>query len=247
MARLRESRSGDLSKTLLMVTKIIFVAAFELPFLFVQAQEDYSKIFSRDYSKAIQFLVDEEKSMNQVISSYRLKPKEVKAIVFPELIRYNSLRDRLETFTLESLYIKQGKTYANFSIGRFQIKPSFAENIEIDFLQTFGESELKNFLKMRTGDTIQNINSRDARLKRIKDNRIQLIYVCLFFKLMEQKYPAWRTDEEKIKFFASAYNSDYRKSTAEIKSFISKKYFHTGFVASTKYSYADVAWYYFQN
>jgi hypothetical protein len=241
-----KSRGRDLSKTKLMIKKIFFAAAFGLLFVFSQAQEDYHKIFSGDYDKAIQFL-DEKKWMDVIIQSHGLKLKEVKAIVFPELVRYNSIQDKMETFALESLYIQHGKTYANFSIGRFQIKPSFAENIEMDFIKTFGESDLKRFFKMSANDTIQSPASRDARLKRIKDKEIQLIYVCLFFKMTERQYPFWKTEEEKIKFFASAFNSDYRKPASQIKKFIGKRFFHTGFVSTKKYSYADVAWYYFQN
>lgn len=221
------------------------MAALELPFVFAQAQEDYRKIFSADYDKANQFLLDEGKWMDEIIRSFFLKPKEVKAIVFPELIRYNSIQDKIETFALESLYSQHGKAYANFSIGRFQIKPSFAENVEMDFLNLFGESELNSALKIAPNDTIQNSTSRSARLKRIKDKETQLVYVCLFFKMMEKKYPNWRKEEERIKFLASAYNSDYRKSAKEIKEFVSKKFFHTGITASKKYCYADVAWYYF--
>lgn len=230
-----------------MIKKLFLVAAFEQLFNFATAQEDYHKIFSNDYDKAVQFLAEEGKWMDAVIQSHGLKPGEVKAVVFPELIRYNSIQDRIETFALESLYIKNGKAYANFSIGRFQIKPSFSENVEMDFIKMFGESELKRKLGTSASDTIQNIASRDARLQRIKDKQIQLTYVCLFFKVMEKEYPTWKTEKEKIKFFASAYNSDYQKSADEIRKFISKKFFHTGFVAAQRYSYADIAWYYFQN
>ncbi|HTH55773.1 MAG TPA: hypothetical protein VL728_06980 [Cyclobacteriaceae bacterium] len=228
-----------------MFKKMFLIAASWLLFHLVEAQEDYRKIFSSDYEAAIQFLANEEKWMDVIIQSHGLRPKEVKAIVFPELMRYNSFQDKMETFALESLYIQQGKTYANFSIGRFQIKPSFAENIEIDLIKKFGESEMKNFLNTPTTDTVQSLEARSARMKRIKEKETQLEYVCLFFRLMEQRYPIWETEEEKIKFFASAYNSDYQKSSNEVKQFISKKFFHTGFAAMKKYSYADIAWYYF--
>lgn len=230
-----------------MLKRVIFVLALGLPFVFATAQEDYGKIFSSDYSKANQFFVTEENWINDIIDSFHLKRKEIKAIVFPELIRYNSIQDKIETFALESLYIQHGKTYANFSIGRFQIKPSFAECIEIDFIKMFGESALKKFLKTIVVDTMQNIASREARLKRIKDEETQLTYVCLFFKIMEQKYPIWKTDKEKIRFFASAYNSAYRKSAKEIKEFANKNFFYAGFIPTKKYCYADIAWYYFQN
>jgi hypothetical protein len=165
----------------------------------------------------------------------------VKAIVFPELIRYNAIQDGIETFALESLYIQYGKDYANFSVGQFQIKPSFAESIEIDFLKKFIESKKLSFT-----DTIQSRVNRSARLKRIKEKKEMVNYLCQFFKLMESKYPEWRSEDEKIKFFACAYNFNYRKSKEEISSFIPKKFFQAGLISSQKYCYADIAWYYFQ-
>jgi hypothetical protein len=241
MACFGKSRSGDLSKTILMFPKkIIFTAAFGLLFVCAVAQENYTKIFDKDYARALQF-INEEKWMDQVIISYRLNPKEVKAVVFPELIRYSNLQDKFETFALESLYIQYGKAYANFSIGEFQIKPSFAENIEIDFLKLLGESEIG----VKAKDTIQTISNRSARVKRMKSKREMLNYVCLFFKVMENKYPNWKTSEEKIKFFACAYNFDYRKSEREILSFTPRKFFKTSIIASTKYCYSDIALFYF--
>jgi hypothetical protein len=224
--------------------RIFISAAFGLFFVFAQAQEDYEKIFSADYEKALQFL-DEEKWMNAMILSYGLKPKEVKAVGFPELIRYNFLQDKIETFAMESLYIQYGRHYANFSIGQFQIKPSFAENVEIDFLKLFGEQNTKIW-KPSIRDTLQSQENRSARLKRLKTKKGMITYLCLFFKIIESKYPNWENDEKKIKFLASAYNSDYRKSKEEIKSFSQKKFFQTGLIFSKKYCYADISWFYFQ-
>src|SRR5258706_2032262 len=243
-------RPGDcgLSETNLMDRrKIFFTAAFGLLFVFASAQENYQKIFSTDYDKAIRFLKEEELWMDELIRAYGLKPKEVKAVIFPELIRYNAIQDKIETFALESLYIQYGKDYANFSIGQFQLKPSFAETIEIDFLKLFGPSQSRVISIIKAGDTLQNVASRDSRLIKLKDNISVLNYVCFFFKIVETKYPTWKTEEEKIKFFACAYNSDYRKSKDEITSFIPKKFFYTGIIASGKYAYAEIAWYYFQH
>jgi hypothetical protein len=247
MAGFREPRGCGLSKALLMIKKIFFAAAFGLLFVSAKAQEDYPRLFSSNYDNAIEFLAGEEKWMNEIILSYGLKPAEVKAVVFPELIRYNSIRDKIEIFALESLYIQHGKAYANFSVGQFQIKPSFAESIEVDFLKTFGESKSKTSWNPNARDTIQNIALRDARLKRLKDKKAMLSYVCLFFKVLESKYPVWKTTEEKIKFFASAYNFDYRKSASEINEFLSKRFFYVGFISSKKYSYANVALYFYQH
>ena len=220
--------------------RMILTAAFGLFFICGFAQEDYPKTFGHDYERAVQFF-EKKKWMDEVIFSQGLNPKEVKAIVFPELIRYSALQDKLETFALESLYVRYGKAYANFSIGEFQIKPSFAEKIEIDFLNLLGDSEIG----VRSKDTIQNTTNRAARVKRLKDKKAMLNYLLMFFKVMEKKYPIWNTTENKIKFFACAYNANYQKPDKEIFSLISKKFFTTGLISPTKYCYPDISLYYF--
>jgi hypothetical protein len=231
--------------------KIVFSAAFGLLFVsfcFSQRkqEENYSEIFSKDYHRAIQFLKSERR-IDSIVRSHGLNPKEVTAIIFPELIRYNAIQDKIETFALETLYVQYGNAYANFSIGEFQIKPSFAECTEIDFLKKFGAKELLTRFQIKAQDTIENQENRLKRLKRLKDKGGMVNYLCLFWKLMDANYPIWDSEEEKIKFLASAYNCGYWKLKKEIEAYRSKKFFHMGFSAtSTKYSYADISWYYFK-
>ena len=231
-----------------MFSKLIFQAAFGLLFVFTgfsqtKPGENYSEIFSTDYQRALQFVKREPDS---AIRLQGLNPKEVIAIVFPEIIRYRSIQDKIETFALESLYVQYGKEYANFSIGEFQIKPAFAERIEIDFLKLFGEKELFSQLRITSSDTIQNPPSRSKRLRRMRDKIGMTNYLCLFFKIMETRYPTWVSTEEKIKFFACAYNCGYEKSKEEIEKYLTKKFFYVGLsLASARYCYADVSAYYF--
>jgi hypothetical protein len=233
-----------------LIVKTILVAAFGLLFVstnYAQKQkENYSKIFSSDYQRAAKFL-STEKGLDSIIQSHGLNTKEITAIVFPELIRYNSIQDKIETFALETLYVQYGKEYANFSVGEFQIKPSFAERIEIDFLKKSNDKELVKNFQIKASDTVQNDVNRSKRLKRIKNKSGMINYLCLFWKVMSVKYPTWRSEEEKIKFLATAYNCGYWKSRKEIQSFQLKKFFHAGLsITSTQYNYADIAWYYFQ-
>ena len=229
-----------------MVFKIIFTAAFGLLFVSTKAQEDFKKIFSSDYEKAIQYLKD-EKWIEDSIRSNGINPKEAIAVIFPELIRYNSIQDKIETFALESLYIQYGKDYANFSINQFQIKPSFAQSIEIDFLKSFNQKIFKEKFKIESRDTIEGRENRNKRLSRIKSKTGMVNYICMYILIMNQKYPHWKNNEEKLKFFATAYNCGYQKTKKEIASYATKKFFYTGIpVLSTKYCYADIALYFFK-
>jgi len=230
--------------------RIIFTAAFGLLFVsdsFAQKRkENYSEIFSSDYQRAVKFL-QTEKGIDSIVRSHGFNRKEVVAIIFPELIRYNSIQDKIETFALETLYVQYGKEYTNFSVGEFQIKPSFAERIETDFIKKFGAKELLTNFSINPVDTLQNEEARMKRVTRIKSKIGMISYLCLFWKVMNSKYPTWKSEEDKIKFSATAYNCGYWKSRKEIESFQSKKFFQTGrSITATKYNYADIAWYYFQ-
>jgi len=79
----------------------------------------------------------------------------VLSIVFPELIRFNAIQDKIETFALQSLYVKYGKDYANFSVGPFQVKPSFAESLEKDFVKFPASDHRRADIGILPADTLQ--------------------------------------------------------------------------------------------
>lgn len=223
---------------------LLLTAAFGLLSFSAQAQEDYEAIFGRDYQNAIEF-VETNRSVKAQIEEYGLPTNEILAIVFPELIRYNSIQDKLETFALESLYAKYGTDYANFSIGFFQMKPSFAEQIEKDYLKNRKVMPSAPNLVINSADTLASESSRGKRLKRLKNVQNTVDYLCLFYSLMQKKYPFIQSTEERIRFLATAYNCGYSKPPKEIDAFRKKKFFQTGILPFTKYCYADIAWYYF--
>ncbi len=87
--------------------------------------------FYQDISLAIEFIKKKEWMLVQ--PDLKLTEEErwgAISIVLPELIRWNALQDIMETTALELLYVEKGKDGADFSIGYFQMKPSFIENLE---------------------------------------------------------------------------------------------------------------------
>lgn len=208
------------------------------------AQEDYKKIFGRDYEQAAAFLA-KEKWISERINGYGLPVDEVLAVVFPELIRFNSIQDKIEVLALESLYIQYGKSYANFSIGRFQIKPSFVEMLEKKILES--KSPIAVWLKLTPSDTVQNESNRHKRLQKMKRSSGAVDYVCAFYAWTEKTQPAWPNLEAKIKCLATAYNAGFYLPKNEIKKLQNKKFFHVGWVPAKKFCYADVSWYYYES
>lgn len=153
----------------------------------------------------------------------------------------------MEITVLKSLYCSLGKEYANFSIGVFQIKPSFAEHIRNEF-QLRGRKKLFE----KVGSYPSEYLYRKSIVDGLEDPGTELNYVIAFFRICEKRFPnQWDTENSKIRFLSAAYNTGFWKSEEEIYAMTDKKFFNTKLFKTENYSYADVAlfWYnqYFQN
>src|SRR5512133_283654 len=105
----------------------------------LRAQEpDYEAIFGDDWLKAEEFERENRNWMEPVLEKYDIPYRLAISVVFPELVRYSALRDKMETTLLKALYVNLGDEYANFSIGHFQIKPSFASIIREEAPKALG-------------------------------------------------------------------------------------------------------------
>lgn len=230
-----------------MKLKLILIA-----FLFVSfttpVTNDYKKDFGNDYIHALQWLKLNSLAIDKCAEQFNIPAAQLKAIVFPELIRYNTVYDAIEINSLKYLYVSEGKDYADFSVGNFQMKPSFAEMIEQDANQYLDANFLHfcGFDKLK--DLADNEENRKERIARITSTQQQLIYLCAFYKICDVKFAdrVFASVNEKVKFFATCYNVGYRRSYEKIVTVQSKKYFHTGkFFTTANYNYADISNYYF--
>jgi hypothetical protein len=158
------------------------------------------------------------------------------AVVFPELTRYSYIRDVAETAVLEISYILDGKV--DFSIGRMQMKPSFAAQLETD-ADTYCRNRYPALFK--AGGDEQ--GSRGLRILRLKTEERQVEYLAVFLYIMAQKFPALREEPEAmVRLFSSAYNSGYRKSREELEANAGLYYFPYGKQGQgDQYSYVEIA------
>lgn len=231
-----------------MKLKLILIAVLFVGFT-TPVTTNYKKDFGNDYTHAVQWLKLNSTGFEKAAEAFNIPARNLKAIVFPELIRYNTVYDAIEINTLRYLYVSEGKEYADFSVGNFQMKPSFAEMVEQDanqyldagFLQRSGFDKLK--------DLADNEVTRRARITRITSTQQQLIYLCAFYKICDVKFAdkSFASANEKIKFYATCYNTGYRRSYEDILAVQEKKYFHTGkFFTTANYNYADISNYYYE-
>jgi hypothetical protein len=211
---------------------------------------NYKDEFGDKYDFALQFLKQNDSLFKKYTIAFNLNPKVVKAIIFPELIRYNSVYDAIEINTLKFLYIKKGAYYGDFSVGYFQMKPSFAEKIEIDANSFLDNNFLKTIGFDYYNKDYQSETNRQQRLIRITNLESQLKYLIVFIKICDLKFKNhnFKTEIEKVKLYATAYNSGYYKSIGFLNKKLNSKSFYTGkIMKSSLYNYADISANYFEN
>lgn len=221
---------------------IIFSSAVAAPRGPAANRPDYPSLFGSSYRKAVEF-VGRSRPATRAFESAGIEAAEAWAVVFPELIRWSALADLIQTSNLQSLYVQHGAGYSDFSVGRFQMKPSFAETLEADFNRLLGPEERRAVREGRypTEDTVEN---RRARVRRLSDPEEQARYLIVFFKVMDRLYAteSWAGPEEKVRFYAAAYNSGYKSGAARIRREADRSRYFLGLVpARPYYSYSDIA------
>jgi hypothetical protein len=198
---------------------------------------DYREIFGEQYRGTVNYL--NQNWITDSLKKHNINPCFAKSIVFPELIRYSSIKDKLETHGLYTLYIQFGEAYANFSIGHFQMKPGFAELVEKDVYAMFPLE--KEWIGI---DTSHNPKARLERVRRLDNPLWQVKYLIWFIKVAEKQFANmhWKTSEDKLIFYATAYNCGYDRSPEYIQKMTHSNYYHTSlFKSSTCYNYADIS------
>ena len=205
---------------------------------------DYKSIFNSDWEKAEAFISENESWMKSVCDKNDISFHFAAAIVFPELIRYSALRDRIEISMLKTLYINLGEEYADFSIGQFQMKPSFAEQIH-EKISLLNDRKLRNMFKGKT--SFRDLKEyRASVVEDLEDINSQIYYLIAFIKIFEFNYKEkWNNEAEKLKFCSTAYNCGLNKNLTYIESMSEKKFFRTGLIKSETYSYSDISLYWF--
>jgi len=212
----------------------------------LSAEEDYTVLFGAKYAEAEEFL----RQNSWISASLRLPPQETRialAVVFPEIIRFKSLEDKIQVRALKVLYVQYGRKYADFSVGHFQMKPTFTEQIERDYNRLFSAAE-KKAAEIAPFDTGDSSALRKERVVRLDDLHWQARYLRLFMMVMGKLYQsrAFDDDPEKLRFYATAYTTGYAKGEKTIRRIMPTRHFHVQLLLpKTRYSYADIAAFYF--
>jgi hypothetical protein len=208
---------------------------------------DYQKIFGADYIDALNYFVKNKTVILDGLNKYQADPELIVPIIFPERVRYSIIRDIIETVAVEDVYIEYGPDYVDFSIGPFQLKPTFASKIENALIDSsILRKKYMVLLKYKKTD-LKGI--RKERVERLRSQEFQLTYISAFYDIVSQRFDlSDKTTEEKIAFIATTYNYGFLSDKAEIEAHINDTYFPYGAKYKGKqYSYSDVAAYFYRN
>ncbi|GAB4397862.1 MAG: hypothetical protein OHK0053_15310 [Microscillaceae bacterium] len=207
---------------------------------------DFKKTFAPGYTAACEYLQSHERLIHQTLTRYGGEVRLLVSVVFPEMVRYSEVRNAIETASLEWFYVQYGPGYANFSIGHFQMKPTFAEEIENQIRQ----HNLLLFQGLLPAANVPEVEIRQARIQRLKSLEGQLQYLAAFQKLLGRRFPDWSKQGalERVRWAAAAYNRGFTASAAEISAWKQKYAFPYGPAhRGPQYNYAEIAGFFWEN
>ncbi len=207
---------------------------------------DYAGLFGSKYAEAERLITRDgwlEKGIRLPVEESRV----ARAVVFPEVIRYSVLADAIQVRALKVLYVQYGKGFVNFSVGIFQMKPAFIESLESDWMSLFSARE-RSEAGVPGFDRSDTREQRRRRVARLDDPAWQAVYLGLFMRIMDRLYgdAAFAGPDERVRFYAAAYNSGYRAGERAIRKAMAGKRFHTALLfPRVRFCYADVSAYYY--
>ena len=225
---------------------------------------DFHSAYEEEWNEAVAYADAHREAWNQIWDFFGLDHRIAEAVVFPEMIRYGAFRNQMETMAVRGTYVRNGVKGFNYSIGHFQMKPSFVEELEKRWMKSpFPRRYDAWFI------TDDNQIARRERLDRMTDGLWQCVYVAMFLKLLYLDYGSEDSDgnvirdgldqlpeDEQLRIAATAYNRGCSWSSpgmGDIDSIacnVGDRHFHMSVFPSARtqyYSYCDIAIEYFNS
>lgn len=211
-------------------------------FLAIVFPGDFQDQFKPQIEQVFVQLKQAEPLICQAYKDYGEHPAEVMAMVAPEMVRYNLFRDFFETKAIELVYVSLGSREADFSIGQFQMKPSFIEKLE-HILREFPMA-FPQFQFICDYPLVDERGVRKERINRLKSQYWQIQYAFAFYAVCQACFyekncgPA----DERVALFAAAYNMGIGAKISDLQNWIDQKAFPYGLkYKGTQWSYSHLS------
>ena len=191
-----------------------------------QSHHQLQRYFGKAYQQTLTYLRQHKTVLREHLPGNSREAAFVLAMGFPELLRFRALQNEMETLFLEVLYVNKGPAYANFSVGHFQMKPSFAETLE---------KQEKTYIKGTSpGVYLYKVSGikkiRKERVRRLNQLDWQLEYLHTLYKVLNRRYAhkKFTSVAHKLRFFAAAYNYGFLNKAQKIEYWSQVKAFPHG-------------------
>ena len=195
----------------------------------------YFAMFPDQANEALDFVKTHRQEINTQLKSLTTEERKIAiSIVAPEISQYSSVTDFLELRTLFIMYRNFGRS--NFSVGYFSMKPKFIESLENEIMRDKDLKKKHGFLLPKGNEK----QKRETRLMRLSETEWQLKYLLAFIDVVKKKTKniKFQNSEEKLRYWATLYNSGFYLSPDKVKSYQQKKFFPHG---KKTHNYADIA------
>jgi hypothetical protein len=196
--------------------------------------------FQKEVEKGVAFLKENKKAVLEIKSTSNTEGAEALAIVFPEIIRWSVFQDFVETTALETIYVQKGREKANFSIGHFQMKPGFIEDLE-NYVSAHTELATFSYVIIKGKSEKE---SRKERIYRMQQLPWQLRYAHVYWLVAKDKFKdrTFKDAKGRVRFFAAAYNYGFLRPIEEIEKRVTQKSFPFGVnYKKEQVAYTDLA------
>lgn len=201
-------------------------------------QGTYFAEYSRDAEDAVAFFANNSAAFRRVFNGASEDDIRVAySIVAPEVSQYDAVSDFMEVAALEIKYVRGGN--CDYSIGYFQMKPSFVESLEKEVFKSrkltakYGE-----LLKYSKGKNRRKV--RQERLDRLSDTEWQIRFLAIFVDVVKERTAGWnlKNNNEKVRYWATLYNAGFYLSRSRVEQRQGVKQFPRN---TKKFNYSAVA------
>ena len=216
---------------------------FLLPVCCIAQGRGYSEVYASECRDALSFRTKHKADFEAVSDRAGVSADFLFAVVAPEISQYGSLTDKAQTYALKTLYVRMGKGYADFSIGWFQMKPSFVEQLE-RYIQE-ADTLLTSFPEVQMAGK-EGRSARIERVRRLEQQDWQMKYLALFCRVVQHRFRRMKfeSEQEKLRFYANAYNAGFMLDGERLRRYKGAYFPH---LAKQKFRYADVSLWFYEN
>ena len=221
----------------------LFLLNFTFPFS-IQEKDNFINSFNHDIDRAIEFIDSHRDKIIEISKDYGVDINIALSIIFPELVRYNHLKDQIEVSANKLFYIKWGPEYADFSIGILQMKPTFIERLS----NTRKRDKYSDLFLYPEDSSKEDI--RGIIIDRLQDIEYQFKYLAYFINIIDTSNEVkFKNNYDKIIYYATAYNAGSWYNEENNQKLSKKKTYPYGPNNDEikQYSYSDISLYYYQN